>query len=180
MGLIHIILAVGVNAHLIISARKIHSESKICFFAIPCSYALFLIFNFFVILSSLLSIKFIETPAYSLVFLSKLKSSYCLMILLGIVIVVAVFLPGKVCYSHNGVSIWPAFWGVFSVIESLIMIIYLKWLIGELKTHSVNSRSKLSRSVLKELEDEERRRQEDMMKAPLDSHDVSLDSITTI
>lgn len=101
------------------------------------------------------------------------------MIFLGVCIITAVFLPGKMCYSRDSVAIWPAFWGIFSVVESCIMIIYLRWLIDELKTHNVNSRNKLSKSVLRDLEGKDRERHLDQSVVH-SMTDASFDSVTTI
>ena len=74
------------------------------------------------------------------------------MIFFGCVIIGAVFLPAKICYSHNKMSIWPAFWGAFSILESIIMVIYLKWLLGEIRIINNTQREKISESMLSELQ----------------------------
>lgn len=129
LGIVHVILAIGINAHLIMIARDLNSESEVCYFVIPCSYALFMIFSLFVSITSCCSMKLTKTPDFTMIYLSKLKDAYMFMILFGLIIIVAVFIPAKICYSHNQMSVWPAFWGAFSIIESIIMVIYLNWII---------------------------------------------------
>lgn len=152
LGIVHVILAIGINAHMILTARDMNSESQICYFVIPCSYALFMIFSLFVTITSCCSMKMTKTPEYTLIYLSKLKDSYIFMVFFGCIIIAAVFLPAKICYSHNKMSIWPAFWGAFSIIESVIMVIYLDWLLKEIKEAHNAQREKISESVLTELQ----------------------------
>lgn len=153
LGIIHVILAIGMNAHLILTARDINVESGACAFVIPCSYALIMLFCVFVAVTSFCSTRVIGNADFNHVYLSKLKDAFLAFLVVGVFIVLAVFLPSKFCYSHNKFSAWPLIMGVFAIVESIVMVVYLGWMTRQLRMLHNLHRQKVSDSVLVELQE---------------------------
>jgi hypothetical protein len=153
LGIIHVILAIGMNAHLVLTARDINVESGVCSFVIPCSYALIMLFCIFVVVTSFCTIRIIRDPDFSHVYLAKLRDAFLAFLMVGVLIIFAVFLPSKFCYSHNRLSAWPLIMGVFTIIESVAMVIYLDWITRQLRKLYTLHRQKVSDSVLIELQE---------------------------
>ena len=115
-------------------ARSMHAETQLCYFLAPISYLIFLIYSFFVAISSVLSMFCVGSATTAIIYLSKLRAAYLGMLVLGFLIIIFNFLPSSFCYSQRGrVGVWPVIWGMFSILEAFVMTFYLRWLMLEIE-----------------------------------------------
>lgn len=125
--LLHILMGIGICAHLYEVLPSLHSPSLACYYLTPINYGLFLAFLYFVVISSVMSIKMVNKLSTAISFVTKLNLFYTVFIFYSIATVISVYLPETVCNTSEMPKFWPTIWSVFAFVECVLMSSYLSY-----------------------------------------------------
>lgn len=126
-------LIFGVNAHFLPFLKDLQNETKICKLVNPMNYALFLAFAIIVLVTSVLSVRHSSRKNFSLWFLENIKKAYYVNALLSMGMVGAYFWSDSSCKVKPYLSGWQIAWALLAFVETLFLILYLNWMIQELR-----------------------------------------------
>lgn len=123
----------GINAHFLPFLKDLKFETKACQLVNPMGYAVFLAFAIIILVTSVLSVRHSSRKNFSLWFLENIKKAYYLDILLSMGMMGTYFWSGYACKLKPYLTGWQLAWAVFAFFETVFLIVYLNWLIQELR-----------------------------------------------